>query len=326
MTQAELLSRLQSGLVIPAHPLALDADRQLDPERQCGLTRYYADCGAGGIAVGVHTTQFAIREKGLYPEVLRLARASWPQDRVAVAGVCGKTAQATSEAALAAHLGYHTVLLNLSAWCGESQESILDHCRTVGEILPLFGFYLQPSVGGMNLDYAFWRGFAELECVVALKVAPFHRYRTLDVVRAVAEAGRASDLALYTGNDDNILVDLLTRFEFGGQTLHFAGGLLGQWAVWTRRAVAMLEDVKRLRASGAAIPAEWLTLAAALTDANGALFDVRNNFAGCIAGIHEILRREGLLEGTWCLDRAETLGPGQLEEIERVLAAYPQLR
>jgi dihydrodipicolinate synthase/N-acetylneuraminate lyase len=323
---ARLRQELLAGQVIPAHPLALNAERQLDENRQTALTRHYASAGAGGIAVGVHTTQFAIREHCLLEPVLRLACEQWPHDRITIAGVCGETPQAMSEASLAADLGYDAVLLNLSALAGQSNAALLEHCRTVSRVLPLFGFYLQPSVGGMNLDYAFWRGFCEIENAVAIKVAPFDRYRTLDVLRALAESSRASEIALYTGNDDNILLDLLTPFRFGEVTLHFHGGLLGQWAVWTRQAVAMLEQAKQIRATASPIPPALLTLAAQLTDANGAVFDVKNGFQGCIAGIHEVLRREGLLEGIWCLDPQETLGPGQREEIDRVMAAYPQLR
>jgi dihydrodipicolinate synthase/N-acetylneuraminate lyase len=322
--------------VIPAHPLALTAARRLDERRQRALTRYYVACGAGGLAVGVHTTQFAIRdpEVGLYGPVLQLAaetaRASLarnPRPFVLVAGAVGTTPNAVAEAESAATLGYHAVLLGLGAWRDAREEDVLEHCRAVAGVLPLFGFYLQPAVGGRVLSYAFWREFAEIENVWAIKVAPFNRYQTLDVVRAVAAAGR-DDIALYTGNDDSIAVDLLTPFpvETGGRdtTRRIVGGLLGQWAVWTRGAVRLLERAAADRANGV-LSAQWLTEAAALTDANGAIFDAAHTFAGCIPGIHEVLRRQGLLCGTWCLDPHETLSPGQAEEIDRVTRRYPFL-
>lgn len=309
-----MLEPLRKGVVIPAHPLALTAERKLDERRQVALTRYYCDAGAGGIAVGVHTTQFAIRDAGLYRPVLELAaQASAGRPLVKVAGVCGKTAQAVAEAAIARETGYHLGLLSLTALKDASDAELLEHCRAVGNVIPLFGFYLQPAVGGRPLSYDFWRRFCEIEAVAAIKVAPFNRYQTLDVVRAVAESGR--EIALYTGNDDNIIPDLLT---------HFRGGLLGQWAVWTRRAVELLERVHCCRATGEGA-FELLAESAALTDANAALFDARNGFAGCIAGLHEILRRQGLLAGRWCLDPAEDLSPGQMAEIDRVTSAYPHL-
>jgi dihydrodipicolinate synthase/N-acetylneuraminate lyase len=326
---------LRAGQVIPAHPLALTAERTLDERRQRGLTRYYMDAGAGGIAVGVHTTQFAIRDSaiGLYRPVLELAmdearsRADASRPFAMIAGVCGHTAQASAEAEIAAALGYDAGLLSLGDWRDESERELLDHCRIIGEVMPLFGFYLQPAVGGRVLSYRFWREFAEIPSVWAIKIAPFNRYQTIDVVRAVVEAGR-DDIALYTGNDDNIVADLLTPFPVvaGGATVlrWIDGGLLGQWAVWTRAAVAMLEHVKQARATGVIDPA-LLSLGAALTDANAAVFDAANRFAGCIPGIHEVLRRSGLLDGIWCLDPHEALSPGQAEEITRVERSYPQV-
>jgi dihydrodipicolinate synthase/N-acetylneuraminate lyase len=327
---------LLQGQVIPAHPLALTANRRLDERRQRALTRYYVAAGAGGVAVGVHTTQFAIRDPhvALYRPVLELAvetaRESlrWqPRPFALVAGVLGTTANAVAEAETAATLGYHAVLLSLGAWRDAPDADILDHCRAVAGVLPVFGFYLQPAVGGRVLRYAFWREFAEIENVWAIKVAPFNRYQTLDVVRAVAAAGR-DDIALYTGNDDNIIIDLLTPFPVesaGRETARrIVGGLLGQWAVWTRGAVRLLDRVRTVRA-GATIDTPWLGLAAALTDANGAIFDAANAFAGCIPGIHEVLRRQGLLCGTWCLEPQETLSPGQSEELDRVMRRYPFL-
>ncbi len=321
-------AELRRGLVIPAHPLALTAERQLDERRQRALTRYYMAAGAGGVAVGVHTTQFAIRDPkiGLLRPVLALA-AETLRDSAAVriAGICGRTAAAVAEARLAADLGYHAGLLSLGALRDAGDDELIAHARAVAEIIPLFGFYLQPSVGGRVLPHSFWQRFVEIDNVVAIKIAPFNRYQTLDVVRAVAEAGRVADIAVYTGNDDNIVLDLLTPYRFGSTCVRITGGLLGHWAVWTRRAAEMLEDIRALAASGASIPPPMLTLAAEVTDANAALFDPPHNFAGCIAGIHEVLRRQGLLAGRWCLNADEGLSPGQLEEIDRVYRAYRHL-
>lgn len=328
MTDRTLRAALRRGLVIPAHPLALTAARRLDVRRQRALTRYYLDAGAGGLAVGVHTTQFAIREVGLLEPVLALAAETARERRrvrtpMLIAGVCGATRQAVAEARLARDLGYHAGLVSLAALRTASTERLLAHVRAVAEVLPVVGFYLQPAVGGRRLDYAFWRRFAEIERVVAIKVAPFNRYDTLDVIRAVQVAGRGRDVALYTGNDDQILLDLLTPFRTvpGTPAVRMAGGLLGQWACWTRTAVAQHARCRRARGATPAL----LTLAAQLTDANGALFDAANGFRGCIAGIHEILRRQGLLAGRWCLDPKEELSRGQMEEIDRVCGAYPWL-
>jgi dihydrodipicolinate synthase/N-acetylneuraminate lyase len=309
--------RLREGVVIPAHPLALTATRTLDEHRQRGLTRYYLDAGAGGIAVGVHTTQFAIRERGLYEPVLALAcEEVGGRAVVKIAGVCGARAQALREVECAARLGYHAVLLSLGSLSGSTTDELIGHARAVGEVLPLVGFYLQPAVGGRVLDADFWRRFASLDSVAAIKIAPFNRYHTLDVLRGVAESDRAAEIALYTGNDDHIILDLITTFR----GLRMVGGLLGQWAVWTRRAVATLEAIHRDPDA-----AEWLETAARLTDANGAIFDVANGFRGCIAGVHEVLRRQGLLDGIWCLDPDEGLSPGQAGEIDRICTAYPEL-
>ena len=325
---------LLDGQVIPAHPLALDPSRRLDERHQRALTRYYVAAGAGGIAVGVHTTQFAIRSHGLYRPVLELAAETAtaslgesPRPFVRIAGLIGDTTQSLAEAEIAVALGYHAGLLSLGAWAGATDEAILEHCRTVADVIPVFGFYLQPAVGGRVLSHAFWRELADIPNVVAIKIAPFNRYRTLDVVRAVADAGR-DDIALYTGNDDAIVADLLTPIPcmVGGRVVErrIVGGLLGQWAVWTRTAVQMLDAVKRARASSV-LDADWLRTGAMLTDANGAFFDARHDFAGSIAGIHEVLRRQGLLRGTWCLDPGECLSPGQEDEIDRVLRSYPSL-
>jgi dihydrodipicolinate synthase/N-acetylneuraminate lyase len=330
----QVLEILQRGVVIPAHPLALTAERKLDERRQAALTRYYCEAGAGGIAVGVHTTQFAIRNPnvGLLEPVLRLAAYVIGEfergkgRRIArIAGICGLTPQAVNEAALARECGYDAGLLSLAAFPTASDDELLDHCREVAREIPLFGFYLQPSVGGRLLSHEFWLRFCEIPAVAAIKVAPFNRYQTLDVMRAVSSSGRASEIALYTGNDDNIIPDLLAEFRLNWSSVSFRGGLLGQWAVWTRRAVELLEEIRTCRAAGGSGMSEILANAAALTDANAALFDARNRFAGCIPGLHEILRRQGLLAGRWCLDANEDLSPGQLGEIDRVCAAYPHL-
>jgi dihydrodipicolinate synthase/N-acetylneuraminate lyase len=313
--------KLRRGVVIPAHPLALDANRKLDERRQRALTRYYLAAGARGVAVGVHTTQFEIRDSGLYHPVLALAIEELRStDAIRVAGIAGPTPQAVKEAGLAARCGYHAGLLSLAALRNASVPELVAHAREVASVIPLFGFYLQPAVGGRVLPYQFWREFVEIENVVAIKMAPFNRYQTLDVVRAVAEAGRADDIALYTGNDDSIVADLLTPFRFGKRTVRIVGGLLGHWAVWTRRATELLERVRQEPQWP-----EWLTLAAEVTDSNAAFFDAANQFAGCIAGLHEVLRRQGLLAGRWCLNPNEDLSPGQMQEIDRVYAAYPHL-
>jgi dihydrodipicolinate synthase/N-acetylneuraminate lyase len=328
----ELQTLLHSGVVIPAHPLALTPDRKLDERRQLALTRYYCDAGVGGIAVGVHTTQFAIRKPGidLFEPVLQLASSavdSFEQRTgkrlVRVAGICGRTEQAIREACLARDNGYHLGLLSLAAMVTEEPAELLAHCRQVSEYIPLFGFYLQPAVGGRELNYEFWREFCEIENVAAIKVAPFDRYKTVDVCRALIDSGRTQDVALYTGNDDNIIPDLLAEFRMNGKSVRFSGGLLGQWAVWTRRAVELLSAIQ---SDGAGCGAsEILARSAELTDANSVLFDVRHHFAGCIAGLHEILRRQGLFAGRWCLNPHEDLSPGQMEEIDRICAAYPHL-
>ncbi len=326
---------LKNGSVIPAHPLALNADRKLDERRQVALTRYYCDAGAQGVAVGVHTTQFAIRDPrfGLFEPVLRLVVSTVKQLECAsgkrvlkIAGLCGGTRRAVREAEFAREAGFDLGLLSLAALAGAGDSELIAHCRAVGEQIPLFGFYLQPMVGGRVLSYDFWREFCQIESVAAIKIAPFNRYQTLDVIRGVANSGRGSEFALYTGNDDNIIPDLLTDFPLNRESFHFAGGLLGQWAVWTKRAVELLEDIQECRTNGGRGALEILARSAPLTDANAALFDARNQFAGCIAGLHEILRRQGLLSGRWCLDPRENLSPGQMEEIDRVCASYPALQ
>ena len=335
----EILRKMvKRGMVIPAHPLALTKDRKLDERRQRALTRYYIDAGVGGIAVGVHTTQFAIRYPriGLFRPVLELA-SSTIDERCAktgreifkIAGACGRTRQAVDEASAAADMGYHACLLNLSELRGSGVAELMAHCREVAAVMPVFGFYLNPRIGGIELPYAFWREFAGIENVIAVKDAPFDRYRTLDVVRAVCDSGREKDVAIYTGNDDTIVFDLLSEYRFrkaeGEGCARIVGGLLGHWAVWTRRAVEMLASIHSVVESRGPVPPEMMALAHEVTDCNGAFFDARNDFAGCIPGVHEVLRGQGLLEGTWCLDPNETLSPGQKEEIDRVSAAYPHL-
>ncbi|MER6947889.1 dihydrodipicolinate synthase family protein [Nonomuraea sp. NPDC000554] len=320
------------GLVIPAHPLALTEDRKLDERRQRALTRYYLEAGAGGLAVGVHTTQFAIHGTDLLPPVLELAArtaGAYEREVVLVAGATGPTRQAVAEAELARSLGYHMVLL--SPYRELDEDALVERARAVGEVLPVIGFYLQPAVGGRPLSREFWTRLAAIDSVAGIKVAPFDRYRTLDVLHGVVRAGRAGDVALYTGNDDHILADLITphRVVVDGREVQveFVGGLLGQWAVWVGRAVELLEQAKLARAGGDdASIRRLLTLDGHLTDANAAIFDSANAFHGCIPGIHEVLRRQGLLAGRWCLDPAEDLSPGQLAEIDRVWAAYPWLR
>lgn len=327
---------LRRGLLIPAHPLALDARRRFDECHQRALTRYYIAAGAGGLAVGVHTTQFAIRDAhiGLFEPVLALAAEEMTRadvDRqvplVRIGGICGTTPQAMREAAVLAGLGYHAGLLSLAALRDAAEDELLAHCRAVGDVLPIIGFYLQPAVGGRELSYAFWRRIAEIESLVAIKIAPFNRYQTLEVVRAVTESGR-DDIALYTGNDDSIVMDLVTPFRFhvNGRAVErrLVGGLLGHWAVWTAPAVTLLAECHAAAAQGC-VPSGLLARAVEVTDANAAFFDAANGFAGCIAGLMEVLRRQGLVQSRNCLDPVETLGPGQLEAIDRVWSAYPHL-
>lgn len=329
-------TRLHEGTFIPAHPLALDSQRQLDEFRQRRLARYYMASGTGGIAVGVHSTQFAIRDPkiGLLEPVLGLAadevnKAGLADSYLLVAGICGPTEQAVKEAELALKYGYDMGLLSMGGLQGWTEAQILDRTRAVAEIIPVFGFYLQPSVGGRIFSYAFWKEFAEIPGVEAIKAAPFNRYQTLDIVRAVAHSSRRDEVALYTGNDDNIVADLLTTYTFdidGKQVSKgFVGGLLGHWAVWTHASVQLLASIKEAIKAGNADYSNLLSLNAKVTDMNAAIFDPANSFHGCIPGIHEVLRRQGLLEGIWCLDENEVLSPGQADEISRVTQAYPEL-
>ncbi|XOV92247.1 MAG: dihydrodipicolinate synthase family protein [Bacteroidota bacterium] len=326
---------LHQGIVIPAHPLALDSHRKLDVFHQKLLTKYYLASGAGGVAVGVHTTQFAIRDPqfSLYEKVLGLAaevvkREDLNRPFIKVAGVSGPTNQAIDEAEIARNLGYEIVLLSMNGLSDWSEEMLLERARKVGETMPLFGFYLQPAVGGKVLSEDFWKNFAEIPSVCAIKMAPFNRYQTLDVVRAVCSSKRNEDIALYTGNDDNILNDLLTTYQIetagGIVEKDIVGGLLGHWAVWTHKAVQLLDNVKQLKKSNS-FSRELLLQNIRITDSNAAFFDAKNNFKGCIAGLHEVLRRQGLMEGIWCLDPEEALSPGQMAEIDRVYKEYPEL-
>ncbi len=325
---AEVLGVLRAGTVIPAHPLALDANRRLDARRQRALTRYYLDAGSGGLAVGVHATQFAIREQGMYEPVLELAAEEtrrWAKRPVVlVAGLSGHTVQAKREAAIALAHGYHAGMLSLASMKGASVDELVVHCATVAAEIPLVGFYLQPAVGGIHLPVEFWRRFCEIENVVAIKIAPFNRYRTLDVARGLVAARAEDRVTLYTGNDDHIVLDLLVPLAVkrGGEEIRvrIKGGLLGHWSVWTKFAVALHEKLLKQK-----IDEELLALDSKVTDANSAFFDVAHDFAGCIPGCHEVLRRQGLLEGIWCLDPKEVLSPGQAGEIDRVHAAYPEM-
>ena len=331
-----LAALLQEGTVIPAHPLALTEERKLDEKRQRLLSRYYIASGAGGMAVGVHSTQFEIRDPkiNLFETVLRMAMeeveaAELQRPFIKVAGVCGPTEQAVAEATLAAGLGYDIALLSMGGLAAYSEKELLDRTRAIAAILPVFGFYLQPAVGGRIFSYAFWEEFATIENVVGIKVAAFNRYCTLDVVRAVAASLRKDEIALYTGNDDNIIADLMTpfRFNINGEWVekNFVGGLLGQWAIWTSKAVELLQYIKEVHADKSLSREDVLAEGVHLTDVNAAIFDPANQFHGCIPGIHEVLRRQGLLKGTWCLNEKEQLSAGQADEITRVYEAYPHM-
>ncbi|MBR7104291.1 MAG: dihydrodipicolinate synthase family protein [Lentisphaeria bacterium] len=328
-----VLAKVRQGTVIPAQVLALDENRNFAPRYQRALCRYFIDAGVGGIAVGVHSTQFAIRDPqiGLFEPVLRETGrfideycARTGRKILKVGGVCGKTEQALREAEFEAANGYDAALLSLAAFKNDSCESMIEHCQKVARVMPIIGFYLQPSVGGRKLPFEFWQEFFKIDNLLAVKMAPFNRYCTLDVMRAAAESGR-DDVTLYTGNDDNLLVDLITPYKFGNKTLRIKGGLLGHWSCWTKKAVELLDELHAAAADGKDIPRELLTRAIEITDCNAAFFDPAHDFAGCIPGLHEVLKRQGLLPGIWCLDPEETLSPGQAEEITRVYQAYPHL-
>ncbi len=324
----EIANKLRAGCVIPASPLALTQNRELDTVRQRALVRYYCDAGAGGLAIGVHTTQFEIRDVGLYQPVLELVAQEldrWQQSPfLRIAGIVGKTDQARAEARIARELGYHAGLLSLAGFQGVGEDEIIEHCRSIAEEIPVIGFYLQPAVGGIPLPVSFWHKFSQIDNVAAIKIAPFNRYQTLDVVRGVMLAGAEDRITLYTGNDDNIVLDLISPYRLcrGDERveIRIAGGLLGHWSVWTKSAVEIFNRCQLQQ-----FDEDLLVLAGQVTDCNAAFFDVANNFKGCIPGIHEILRRQGIFEGIWCLDPDETLGPGQAEEIDRVYRSYPNL-
>lgn len=322
------LETFRAGAMIPAHPLALTSDRRLDERHQRALSRYYCDAGAQGIAVGVHSTQFAIRDPrvGLYEPVLALAAdAMRDRNMILIAGVCGRTPQAIREAAIATGLGYHAALLSLAAMGDAPIPELLAHVRAVAQVIPVIGFYLQAAVGGRELPHAFWVEFAKIPNVIGIKIAPFNRYATQDVLRGVIDSGRADDITLYTGNDDHIVLDLLSPFAHAGQTIRMRGGLLGHWAVWTYASAKLFCALKAAAASGMPIEPNWILRNGEVTDMNAAVFDVAHRFHGCIAGIHEVLRRQGLMKGIWCLDPNEGLSPGQAQELDRVCAAYPHL-
>ncbi|THE13605.1 dihydrodipicolinate synthase family protein [Bacillus timonensis] len=335
MLKEAVKKKLHEGTVIPAHPLALTKERRLEEAGQRALTRYYIDAGVGGIAVGVHTTQFEIRdpEINLYQQVLSLAieetkNANIPAGFIKIAGICGPTEQAISEATFSKGIGYDLGLLSMGGLNHLSEEDLLERAEKVADIIPIFGFYLQPAVGGRIFSYEFWERFASIPNVYAIKIAPFDRYCSIDVVRAVCHSPRNEEIALYTGNDDNIINDLLTTFEFpvGNKVVEkkIVGGLLGHWSIWTKRVVETFEEIKTVR-DQESIPKKLLTLGQQITDANAAIFDSRNSFKGSIAGINEILARQGLLQGNWCLVDREVLSPGQAEELDRIYTSYPHL-
>jgi len=331
-----IIADFRAGGVIPAMPLALTEERKFDIHGQRLLTNYYLDAGSGGIAVGVHSTQFAIRQHGLFEPVLSCVSETmdrWSKKTgkkaLKIAGACGQTKQAVEEASYAKQTGYHAVLLSLSALKNATPTDIIAHCKEIAGIIPVIGFYLQPAVGGMELPYSFWKEFVQIPNILGIKMAPFNRYKTFDVVRALCDAGKEEEVTLYTGNDDNIVLDLLTEYKIHSngrdKRVRIKGGLLGHWCVWTQKAVDLLQEIKELIESGRDVPHELLTRSIEITDSNAAFFDTANGFAGCIPGLHEVLRRQGLMKGIWCLDERELLSPGQSEEITRVYEAYPHL-
>lgn len=339
MPRPEILKIIRKGVVIPATPLALTSDRKLDERRQRALYRYYVAAGSGGVAVAVHSTQFEIREPqhNLFKPVLEIGAEELTNEKftggrpiIKIAGICGAMAQAVAEAELASYLGYDTGLLSLAALKDTTEDGMIEHCREVAKVIPIIGFYLQPAVGGRVLPYSFWRRFAEIENVVAIKMAPFNRYQTIDVIRAVADAGRENAITLYTGNDDNIIADLLSPYVIqtaaGEKRLRIRGGLLGQFCVWTRKAVELLDEIHSVVAADGDVPMDLLRKNIEMTDANAVVFDAAHKFAGCIPGIHEILRRQGLLENILCLNPHEVLSPGQSEELDRIQRSYPWMQ
>lgn len=335
--RSEARDILNNGAVIPAIPLALDENRKFDEKRQRTLVRYYLHAGAGGIAVAVHTTQFEIRlpEMNLFHTVVKTVIDEAEQFEkkthktiVKIVGVCGKVKQAVEEACFAAEINADAVLLSPGGLKDLNEEEMIERTKIIAEIMPVVGFYLQPAVGGRVFSADYWKRLSDIDGVVAIKCAPFNRYQTIELVRGVALSERRDEIALYTGNDDNIFIDLLTKYEINvnGKTVekYFTGGLLGHWAVWTKNVVDLFGQIQKYR-YGRNIPAELLTLAVKITDANAAFFDAANGFAGCIAGIHEVLRRQGIFKGIWCINPDETLSPGQAAEIDRVYSEYPEL-
>lgn len=335
MTRKEtIIQNLQDGCVIPAIPLALTEERSFDMQRQRVLLRYYLEAGADGIAAAVHTTQFEIRkpEYSLLKPILQVTseeidyyQKETGKTILKIAGVCGRTEQAVEEASLARSLGFDAVLLSPGGLDDLSEKALIERTENVADLIPVIGFCLQPAVGGRIFSYSYWQAVCEIDNVIAIKSAPFNRYLTLDLVKAAALSKRSRDIALYTGNDDNILFDLLTPFRFHLNGVcyekRFAGGLLGQWSVWTHTAAALFSEIKQALHKEE-IPVRLLTLAAQVTHANAAIFDQAGQFAGCIPGIHEILRRQGLLKGIWCLNPAETLSEGQSERITEICDNY----
>ncbi len=324
---------IAQGAFISAMPLALDEEEIFDEFSQRRLIRYYLEAGVQGIAVGVHTTQFEIRQPqyGLFERVLEVAsrEISLYEEKndkviIKIAGACGETAQAVSEAESAKRLGYDSALLSPGGLKDLTEQELIERTKAVAEILPVFGFYLQEAVGGRRFSFEHLRQLCDIPGVIAIKCAPFDRYATLEVVRAAAMSKRADEIALYTGNDDNILMDLLTNFKLGVKEKRIVGGLLGHWAVWTHKAVEVFDKCKSAAQKGEITP-ELVMLSAQITDMNSAVFDTANNFAGCIAGINEVLYRQGLLKSALCLDPVQRLSPGQAREIERVRHAYGEL-
>lgn len=331
------LEILKSGTVIPATPLALDENRRFDEYSQRLLMKYYLNCGVGGIATAVHSTQFEIRdpEVNLFEPILKLVSDEIDAFEnktgrviVKVAGVCGKTEQAVKEATLAKKYGYDAVLLSPGGLNSLSEDELVKRTKAVAEVMPVIGFYLQTAVGGRHFSFEYWQKICEIPNVVAIKAAPFNRYMSLDIARAAALSTRSDEITLYTGNDDNIVIDLLTtyRFDVNGKRYEkgFEGGLLGHWSVWTKRAVELFERCKNEKTNGT-ISSEMLTLANAVTDSNAVLFDGANAFAGCIPGLHYVLKKQGLMKSLNCINPNEVLSPGQDTEIERIYAMYPNL-
>jgi hypothetical protein len=329
---ANLQNRLRDGVVIPAHPLALDDEGAVDLRAQRALTRYYLAAGVHGVAVGVHTTQFELHEdRGLLTEVWRLAATTADESGrapVLVAGLTGDTADAVVEGQIAVEAGYEVALLCPWGMADVTEAAMVERARAVGEVLPTIGFYLQESVGGRRLGRDYWRRLFDLESVVAVKTAPFDRYRTNDVVQALLEHDRWDEVAVLTGNDDNIVHDLITpyRRQVCGQEreVRATGGLLGQWAVGARAAVDVVARVAQAMASGA-VPTSILRSAAEFVDVNAAVFDVDHDFAGCVAGVNEVLRQQGLVPTVRCLGKRDILSPGQAEQIAQVRERYPNV-